>query len=252
MPILIILSVVIQAFFIYHVIRTGRPYWWAFVILSFPVAGSLIYYFVEVFPSSHEHRTARRAVREIVRAVKPDAELQRRAEEVAICGSMDNKLSLARECEQCGMHAEAVKLYESCLTGPFANDPQLLLSLATACFANGNFAQAYTLTERLAAEHAAFKTDEARLLQARIHTSQGNNKAALEIYEQLIPVYSGLEAQYRYALLLESMGQIRQAEGMLRKILEHAKRFNISHEGELQWVRLAKRSLASIGASAGN
>lgn len=93
MPILIILTVAVQAFFIYHVIRTGRPYWWAFVILSFPIGGSLIYYLVEVFPNSREHRTARKTVNNLIRNIQPDAELKRRAEELEICGSMENKLA---------------------------------------------------------------------------------------------------------------------------------------------------------------
>jgi hypothetical protein len=36
---LLILTVIIQACFIFHVFKTGRPYWWAYVILGFPVAG---------------------------------------------------------------------------------------------------------------------------------------------------------------------------------------------------------------------
>ena len=95
MPVLIVLSVVVQAFFIFHVFRTGRPYWWAYVILAFPLGGSLIYYFVEIFPNSRQERQARKAVRGIVRSIQPDAELKRRAEELEICGSMDNKMALA-------------------------------------------------------------------------------------------------------------------------------------------------------------
>ena len=40
MPIfLAAITVVIQACFIYHVFKTRHPYWWAFIILSFPVIG---------------------------------------------------------------------------------------------------------------------------------------------------------------------------------------------------------------------
>jgi hypothetical protein len=244
MPILIILTVLVQAFFIYHVIRTRRPYWWAFVILSFPIAGSLIYYFVEVFPASREHRSARRVVKDIARAAKPDAELQRRAEEVAICGSMDNKLALAQECELAGMYGEAVKLYESCLSGLYANDPPLLFSLAHAYLMHGSPDKALVFVERLSAEHAEFKPQEVSLLLARVMEGRGQNARALELYETLLPVYTGLEAQYRYGCLLDSMGQARQAEGVFNGIVEHARRFNISHEEEMRWVKEAKRHLA--------
>jgi hypothetical protein len=244
MPVLIVLTVLVQAFFIYHVIRTRRPYWWAFVILSFPIAGSLIYYFVEVFPASREHRSARRVVKDIVRAVQPDAELQRRAEEVAICGSMDNKLALARECEQAGVYKEAVKLYESCLSGMYANDPQLLFSLAQAYLMLGSPEKALVFVERLSAEHGDFKPHEVSLLLARVMEDKGEQVQSLELYEALLPVYSGLEAQYRYGCLLDAMGQAKQAEGVFKGMVEHARRFNISHEEEMQWVRQAKHHLA--------
>lgn len=245
MPILIILTVAIQAFFIYHVIRTRRPYWWAFIILSFPIAGSLIYYLVEIFPSSREHRSARRAVKDIARAVQPDAELQRRAEEVAICGSMDNKLALARECEQSGMYGEAVKLYESCLSGMYANDPQLLFASAQAHLMNGNPKRTQALIQRLTAEHGDHKPGEVKLLLARTLESQGDDAGALRLYEELLPLYSGLEARYRYGHLLQTLGQTQQAEGVFKDMLEHARRFNINHEEEMQWVREARRSLAA-------
>jgi hypothetical protein len=43
------LSLFIQFCFAFHALKTGRPYWWIFVIMAFPVMGCLIYYFVEVF-----------------------------------------------------------------------------------------------------------------------------------------------------------------------------------------------------------
>ena len=73
---LIILTLIIQCCFIYHVFKTGRPYWWALVILSFPMVGCIVYYFVEVFLGSREHRAANRAGRDIARALNPDKELK--------------------------------------------------------------------------------------------------------------------------------------------------------------------------------
>lgn len=242
MPILIILTVAVQAFFIFHVIRTNRPYWWAFVILSFPLGGSLIYYLVEIFPNSRQHRSARKTVKNIVRSIQPDAELKRRAEELEICGSMDNKLALAHECETVGMYDEASRLYQSCLNGAYANDPQLLLLLANAQLMRAFSAEALQLVDRLQSEHAAFKPSEVRLLKARA-LEQTDTAAALALYEELVPVYAGLEAKCRYATLLQSLGHQAQARGMFEEVLQHAKRFNISHDAELEWVRYAHAGL---------
>lgn len=244
MPVIIVLTLVIQAFFIFHVFRTGRPYWWAYVILSFPIAGCLIYYFVEVFPNSREHRSARKTVNQIVRTIKPDAELARRAAELEICGSVENRLSLASECEQCGMYEEAVKLYRSCLTGICANDPKILYALARALLENNQYANARAKINQLSLDHPAFRPNETRLLLARALEGDGDAEAT-RVYEELIPAFRGLEAKYRYGLHLKSMGHTKQANGMFEEIIEHARRFKINHDEEMMWVKSAKRALVS-------
>lgn len=242
MPILIILTVAVQAFFIYHVLRSGRPTWWAYVILSFPIGGSLIYYFVEIFPNSREHRSARKTVREIVRTIKPDAELQRRAEELEICGSMDNKMALAEECEAVGMYDEAANLYKSCLAGAYRNDPQIIFKLAHAQLMREDPNAVEQLLDQLEKAHPAFKPQEVRLLRAR-WVEKTDTSAALALYEELTPVYTGLEAKCRYAMLLQSLGHQSQAREMFEEVIRHAKRFNINHDLEREWVRFAKDSL---------
>ena len=92
---LVILTVIVQACFIFHVFKTGRPYWWAYVILGFPVLGCVIYYFVEVFPGSREHYAANRASREIARALDPEKELRRWMEAVEISPTVQNRVALA-------------------------------------------------------------------------------------------------------------------------------------------------------------
>ena len=92
---LVILTVIVQACFIFHVFKTGRPYWWAYVILGFPVLGCVIYYFVEVFPGSREHYAANRASREIARALDPEKELRRCMEAVEISPTVQNRVALA-------------------------------------------------------------------------------------------------------------------------------------------------------------
>jgi hypothetical protein len=86
MPVLIALTAVIQAVFIFHVYRSERPYWWALVILSFPVIGCLAYYALEVFPGSRQHRSARRAAMQFARAFNPSSELKRRLQARGVPG----------------------------------------------------------------------------------------------------------------------------------------------------------------------
>ena len=245
MPAIIAITVIIQAFFIYHVFSTGRPYWWAFIILSMPVLGCLVYYLIEVFPNSREHRSARRVGRNLARNLKPDAEMKRRIEEAEICGSIGNKTALAEECLAVGLTHDAIRLYQSCLAGPHANDPVLIWGLARAYFENGAHALAMEKIQGLQTNFSAFKPSEIRLLKARTLEESGDAFGALAEYEEITPNYVGLEAKYRYALLLKKTGHLKQADSLFQEILNHAKRFNVNMDSEKAWVGLAQQNLST-------
>jgi hypothetical protein len=248
MPLLLALTAVIQALFVYHVYRSGRPYWWAMVILSFPVVGCVIYYAVEIFPNSREHRSARRAAIQVARAFNPSGELQRRLEELAVCPSVSNRIAAADEFMRCGVFAEAVRLYQEALTGPHADDPSLLLGLARAHVNNGTFHEARAALQQLRETDRRFRPDEAQLLYARTLEGLGDSDAALAEYEALAPVYVGLEAKCRYAMLLKQLGFSVQANSVFHDMLEHAKRFRLNLDSERPWIDAARRHVMELQA----
>ena len=244
MPILGALVLLIQFCFAYHVLKTGRPYWWMFIIMAFPVMGCVIYYFVEVFPGSREHRKALRTARAIARAVQPDAELKKRVEDLAICGSLDNRMALAAECMSHRMFGEAARLYESCLEGAYANDGAILFGLARAAVESGDWRKAEEALGRLKSAAPKLRALEARLLQARVHEGVGEYDAALAVYREILPAFVGLEARYRYGRLLLRVGRQEAAMGVFDEVVRHAKRFASSIEDEEQWAQAARQAIA--------
>jgi len=243
MPLLGVILIVIQFSFAFHAVKTGRPYWWIFIIMGFPVMGCLIYYFVEVFPGSREHRKANRTARNLVKALVPDADLKKRAEELEVCGSVDNKMALAVECSGQQMHAEAARLYESCLTGMFASDGAILYGWARALIEGGDWNKAETALARLKAEAPTQRPLEVRLLEARLAEGRGQNDAALAIYRELVPQFVGHEARYRYGQMLSRIGQNEAAIEVFNQVLTQAKRAPSTVEDEEQWVAAAKRAV---------
>lgn len=244
MPLLGALVLLIQFSFAFHALKTGRPYWWLFVIMGFPVMGCVIYYFVEVFPGSREHRSAHKTARKLVKALQPDADLKRRAEELEICGSVDNKMAMAEECFNHQMYPEAVSLYASCLNGAFANDGNILFGLARAAIEGGDWNKAADALTRLQQDAPKVRPLEVRLLQARLLQGQGETDAAIAAYRALLPEFVGLEARYRYGDLLASMGQHEAATHVFNEVMTHGKRFASGVEGEEQWLKAAKQALA--------
>jgi len=65
---------------------------------GFPVAGCILYYFIEVFPTTRESRAAEKAVRAIARSLDPDKEFRARVADLESCGSVANRVALAQEC----------------------------------------------------------------------------------------------------------------------------------------------------------
>ena len=118
-----------------------------------------------------------------------------------------------------------------------------LLGLATAQAEQQNFNEARATLERLQTKHPGFKPNEADLLRARTLEGCGDPQAALQAYEALLPLYVGLEARYRHALLLKKMGHTVQARSALEAMQDHARKHRVSHDGELAWLGQAKKEL---------
>jgi len=243
---LIILTFIVQCCFVYHVFKTGRPAWWAYVILGAPVIGCIAYYFVEIFPGSREHIAANRATRDIARILNPDKELKRCLEAVEIAPTVVNKVALAQEWLRFGSAQQAIDLYRETRTGPHADDPDLALGLALACAAAGDFAEARSLAEELRAKHGKFRQTDVALLHARALEGSGEDASALDEYERLADTAAGLEGKVRYGQLLKRLGHKTQAQTVFEDVLAHAKRFNVKHEDEQAWVGVARKELAQF------
>ena len=72
--------------------------------------GSQLYYFVEVVPNTRESVKAEKAVRSIVKSFDPDKSLRERVANLEDCGSIENRIALARSCSERGLQAEAAAL----------------------------------------------------------------------------------------------------------------------------------------------
>jgi hypothetical protein len=246
MPLVLALNVFIQLCFVVHAYRSGAPRYWVFVILAFPVAGCLAYYLLEVFPRSREAVSARRAARSLARSFDPHKDLRAKAEELAICGSIDNRVALAEECLAAGMPEEAITLYRSTLEGAYESDPHLRLGLARSLVEHGAWDDAADAVDRLRRDHPCHKPNDTRLLNARVLEGRGDTQTATAEYRELAPVFVGLEARCRYGMLLERLGRREEARAVLEEALVQAKRNGTAIESEARWGKLAREQLGAI------
>src|SRR5262250_1541101 len=142
MSILFIISLLIQAGFIIHVIKTGRNQLWIWVLIipGLALAGILAYIVVEILPELVRSRTAQRTARGFRRAIDPGADLRRYESEARVAGNVASRQRYAQELVRHGRFDDAISQYREALAGLYQHDPNLMLGLAQAQFGKGDAA----------------------------------------------------------------------------------------------------------------
>jgi hypothetical protein len=244
-----IISLIIQVLLIVHCIRTGRNFLWVWVLLA-PVIGSfaaIAYVLVEILPGLINSRGARRAARGVGRALDPLQDLRRYQDEARTTGDVASRQRYADELVRNDRPAEAIEIYRQALSGLYQHDPNLMLGLARAQFANHGFSDARATLDALIAHNPEFTSPDGHLLYARALEGEGNREKALEEYAAVASYFSGAEAKLRYARLLRALGKTEDARRVLKEVLEHA-RIAPRYYRKMQqrWLSEAERELAAL------
>ena len=246
MSLLFIVSLLIQAGFIIHVIKTGRnQLWiWVLVIPGLAFAGILAYIVVEILPELFGSRAARRTARGFRKAIDPGADLRRYENEARVAGNVASRQRYAEELVRHGRYDEGIAQYREALTGLYEHDPNLMLGLAQAQFGKGDAAGARATLDELIRLNPEFRSPVGHLLYARALEAEGNVPKAMEEYRVLATSYPGAEAAVRYAQLLQAQGERAEAQRIARELLEQA-RIAPGHYRRAQrtWLEAAQRLL---------
>ena len=237
-----ILSIAIQALLIIHAIKTGRNQIWIWVIALLPVAGPVAYIAVEMLPELFGSRATRRTLRSVKKALDPGADLRRYETEMRLTGDVASRQRYAAELFRQGRHDEAIAAYRQVLTGLYEHDPNLMLGLAQAQFAQGDAPGARATLDELIRLNPDFKSPHGHLLYARALETEGNVAKAIEEYRVVSHTYPGAEAAVRFAQLLKAQGQDEESRKVARELLDEA-RIAPPHyrRAQKEWLDVAER-----------
>ncbi len=241
MPVLAALTILLQISFAVHCVRSGRDRMWLSFIIFVPLIGCAAYFFTQVWPELGDSKAARSVKHGLVNAIDPHRELKRRKDELAISDNIDNRVKLADECMDAKLFDEAEQLYRSCLRGQHETDPNIMLKLARAEFAQDAFGAAQTTLEKLVELNPNFQSTSGHLLYARTleHT---DTTAARREYDALVTSYPGEQARVRYAQLLQREGAPDIAAQLFEETLTRARRAPKYYQrAEKQWIDIARQ-----------
>jgi len=250
MPFVFLLSIALQVACAVHVVRSGRPLYWIWLILIGSYLAVLVYVVVAVIPDLRHDPRGRKAASKAMQVIDPQRrrrELQRRLE---LSNTVDNRRRLAEECLQQGDYANAQELFQGLLTGMYATEPDFMLGLAQAQAGNERFADARQTLEALIKANPGYKSSEGHLLYARCLEELGETAAALDEYRVLADSYPGEEGRYRYGCLLGRSQRHAEARDVLQSQLKRAALMpGYYRRKEQTWLKAARLELSRLGES---
>jgi hypothetical protein len=245
MPIIAVAGYLVQLALITHVVRSGRPYYWIYILLLAPGLGGVAYFVAEILPEMLGTRGAQQAVHQARRAISPERRYRALAEQLETADTAENRKALAEECLLIGKVEQAIMLYKSALTGVHKDDPILMHGLARAYFAAGDSAGCIRTLDALKAANPKFESADAHLLYARSLEAAGRRDEALSEYAAVSNYFAGAEARCRYALLLQQSGHTQQARQLFTEVVRAVdKAGGPFKRAQREWYDIARQNLA--------
>jgi len=249
MPLLLLASFALTILCAIHVVRSGRPLYWIWLLLIGSYLAVGVYVFVAVLPDLRNDPRSRKATRRVLETIDPERRRRAIRERLELADTTDNRRALAEECLRLRDYRNAAELYESILKGMYATEPLFMLGLAEAQAGNGDFAAARTTLDALMQANPSFRSTDGHLLYARCLEELGEHDAALAEYEVLARSYPGEQARYRYANLLRRRERVAEARTVLQDMLKRARLApRYYRRKEREWLDAAKRELGSLEA----
>jgi hypothetical protein len=242
------LHVILAVLCAIHVVRSGQPMYWLFILFAFPLLGSLVYLLTVYLPSSRLERGAMKAVSAAVKTIDPNREVREARAALEESPSAQNRMRLAAALLELGDAPAAAEQYEICLKSAFASDPEIRFGTGHAYVECQRFTEALGILEPLRRERPEYRAQAVALLIARSLAGTSRAAEARQEYEAAMQKYGSYESKAEYAIWAYAIGDLRTAEQLNTELEKIAARWNSLARSLNEPVRRrldAARSLAA-------
>jgi hypothetical protein len=227
-----------QLALIVHVLKTGRPYYWIWILFAAPWLGGLAYVLVELLPDL-------RAPGGGSFSWKPRAwrirELRAELEE---SDTVKLHLALAAELLAAGRTEEARVAAEAALQGVFRDDPHTLAAVARYRLEAGHAAEALTALDRIKIQADRMLALSVKVLRGRTLVELGRHDEAQAILREVVPTSLSEEPRYFLALSLQQTGSVAEARILWEETRTRFRRARRSlRRADKRWFKLSTEHL---------
>ncbi|MDR2189390.1 MAG: tetratricopeptide repeat protein [Azonexus sp.] len=218
------LHVLIALYFAVHAMRSGQNMTWLFILFSFPLLGSVVYFFAIYLPDSRLQQKTKKAMASAARALDPGKELREAQAAFDYTPTAENQMRLATAFLNAGQAEEAAANYEACLAGPFASDPEIRLNAAEAHIESGQFARAIEQLEQVQKTRPEFRAEQVALLLAQSFSQSGRRLEAKAAFESALARFGSFEVKAEcliWALLADEKEIAARLQAEVQRTTDH-------------------------------
>lgn len=220
------LHLLIAAFFAIHVVRTGREMYWLMILFSFPLLGSIVYFFAVYLPQSRLERGANQLARGALKVLDPERELRDAQSSYELSPSAQNQWRLAQALLDRGRGTDASQHFDALVRGPLGHDPELKMAAARAKLSCGEAVQSAELCRQIRAARPEFRQEEVSLLLARSLAAMSHNHDARQEFVSAVERFGTVETRAAYAVFAAKTGDLATAKTLRDEIERDAKHWN--------------------------
>jgi hypothetical protein len=217
---------ILALFFAVHALRSKREMYWLFILFTFPLLGSVAYFFAEFLPETRIERNLRNVGGKLTKILDPTRELRDAKELFELTPTTQNQVRLASALLETGDAAGAAEHYEACLKGQFAEDADLKFGAARARAEIGQYRDAAVLLREIREHTPTYRREETTLLMAKLLGASGQTEAATAEYKRAIANHNTVTACAEYAIFALGQGDVSTATRLQEHINVVTKRWN--------------------------
>ena len=235
------LAWLVQLGLMVHVFKTGRPYWWFWVLFAAPMLGGIAYFFVELLPERRASGTGSG----LLARLKPRSWRIREARSaVEETPTVQTRLALAAELLDAGQPVEAYAAATEALTGIFKDDPHTLAAVARYAIEVSHWDEALALLGKINTRADRMLALTVTLLRGRALLGAGRPAEAETDLQEAASRHVGEEARYFLALALSASGRAPEATALFQEIRTRFRKAGPAwRRTEKRWSRLATKAL---------
>jgi hypothetical protein len=218
------LHILVALLFAVHAVRTHQQLYWLLILFSFPMLGSVVYFFAIYLPDSRLQHGARKAVAAAARTLDPGRELREAQAAFDFTPTAQNQMRLAYAQLDAGQAQEAAATFESCLSGVFGADLEVRRGAARASLACGRVDAAVAHLDFIRRAAPNFRAEETAILRAQALAAAGRGAEAGAAFAEALERFNSFTVRAEYMIWARAQGDQVLADRLrpeLERTMQH-------------------------------